>query len=147
MYSVSIRNIAKRTVPRIRPATFAPTSVRSRKIESGISASRARASQATNPIRSTSATVKKPIVAAEPQQRAARARVPGDDPDQEHEREGEEAGRRGGAPAVLVRLRDRVDERDEAARDERGAGQVEAARVVVTALGQQDGRGDEGRDP
>src|SRR3954447_6474645 len=67
MYSVSIRNIAKRTVPRISPATFAPTSVRSRKIESGISASRERASQARNPTSSTSAAVKRPIVSAEPQ--------------------------------------------------------------------------------
>jgi len=46
---------------------FAPTSVRSRKIDSGMSGSRERASQATNPVRSASEAVKRPIVSAEPQ--------------------------------------------------------------------------------
>ena len=46
---------------------FAPTSVRSRKIENGINGSLARASQPRNPAISAPAATKRPIVVAEPQ--------------------------------------------------------------------------------
>ena len=46
---------------------FAPTSVRSRKIENGINGSLARASQPRNPASSAPAATKRPIVVAEPQ--------------------------------------------------------------------------------
>ena len=67
MYSVSIRNIEKTTVPRTTPATFAPTKVRSRKIENGISGSRVRASHATNAPSRAAEAAKKPIVSVETQ--------------------------------------------------------------------------------
>jgi hypothetical protein len=67
MYSVSIRNIENIAVPRMKPATFAPTSVRRRKIENGISGSAARASVTRKPARSAAATAKSPIVSTEAQ--------------------------------------------------------------------------------
>ncbi len=67
MYSVSIRNIPNNAVPRMSPAMFAPTSVRSRKIENGISGSLARASQARKPPMSAAAAAKSPIVVGEVQ--------------------------------------------------------------------------------
>jgi hypothetical protein len=64
---VSIRNIEKMTVPRITPAMLAPTSVRRRKIENGISGSRVRASQATKAPSRTTEAAKKPNVSADAQ--------------------------------------------------------------------------------
>ncbi len=49
MYSVSIRNIEKRAVPRMKPATFAPRTVFVRRIPNRISGSATRFSQATKP--------------------------------------------------------------------------------------------------
>ena len=44
MYSVSIRNIEKSAVPRMKPATFAPLTVLILKIENDISGASARPS-------------------------------------------------------------------------------------------------------
>ena len=56
MYSVSIRNIENKAVPRMKPATFAPLTVRVRRIPKRISGSACRSSQATNPARSAADT-------------------------------------------------------------------------------------------
>ena len=65
MYSVSIRNIEKSAVPRMKPATFAPSTVFVRRIPKRISGSLTRFSQSTKPTRSAAATAKTPIVRAE----------------------------------------------------------------------------------
>ena len=55
MYSVSIRNMANSAVPRVNPAMLAAVSVRSRKIENGMSGSFTRDSHAMNAASSTPA--------------------------------------------------------------------------------------------
>ena len=67
MYSVSIRNIEKSAVPRMKPATLAPVTVLMRKIENDISGSCRRSSTATNDASSTAAVAKRPIVRADDQ--------------------------------------------------------------------------------
>ena len=65
MYSVSIRNIEKSAVPRMKPATFAPRTVFVRRIPKRISGSLARFSQSTKPTSSAAEAAKTPIVRAE----------------------------------------------------------------------------------
>ena len=67
MYSVSIRNIENIAVPRMKPATFAPTSVRRRKIENGISGSAVRASVTRNAPSRPAEIANRPIVSADAQ--------------------------------------------------------------------------------
>jgi hypothetical protein len=62
--------MANSAVPRMSPAMFAPTSVRSRKIENGMSGSRVRDSQPAKAASSTSEAANRPIVSAEPQPRS-----------------------------------------------------------------------------
>jgi len=64
MYSVRIRTIENSAVPMMNPATFAAVSVCKRKIESGISGSRWRDSQATNAARRMPEATKVPMTAA-----------------------------------------------------------------------------------
>ena len=55
MYSVSIRNIENNTVPRMKPATLAPSTVLVRRMPNRISGSRTRFSQTTKPTSSAPA--------------------------------------------------------------------------------------------
>ena len=64
MYSVSIRNMANIAVPMMKPATFAPLTVRICRRPNRISGSRCRSSQPTNPARRTSEPTKNAIVSA-----------------------------------------------------------------------------------
>ena len=68
-----------------------------------------------------------------------------DEADEHHERRREEARASAREPAVLARLRDRVDERREPARHEHRTGHVERLDARVAALLEQDRRQDEGR--
>ncbi len=116
MYSVSIRNIEKRAVPMMKPATFA----RRQRPEpedrrSGTSGSRWRCSQS-----------------AKATSRAAEA--------------DEDADRPPRAPAPPVALGDAEDEQDEAARDEHGTRDVVALAARVPALGEKHGESDERGD-
>ena len=65
MYSVSIRNIEKSAVPRMKPATLAPRTVFVRRIPNRISGSATRFSQATKPASRAPERTKTPIVRAE----------------------------------------------------------------------------------
>ena len=65
MYSVSIRNIENRAVPRMNPAMFAPATVLILKIEKDMSGSFARVSRSTKPASSSAAATKMLIVFAE----------------------------------------------------------------------------------
>ena len=67
MYSVSSRNMANRMVPRMNPVTFAPSTVRTRKIENGTSGSSRPRSQARNAASSTAEMPNAVQVVAEPQ--------------------------------------------------------------------------------
>ncbi len=62
MYSVSIRNIENIAVPMMKPATFAPVTVRVRKMPKRISGSGCRRSQATKPASRAKAAAKKASV-------------------------------------------------------------------------------------
>jgi hypothetical protein len=62
-----MKKLLKTTPPSSRPITFAPATVRIRKIESGMSGSRACRSQTTKPTRRTAATATSTIVRADPQ--------------------------------------------------------------------------------
>jgi hypothetical protein len=67
MYRVRSRNIENRTVPRMKPATFEPVSVRRRKIENGTSGSAWRRSQPMKATARTADATKTPIVRADDQ--------------------------------------------------------------------------------
>ena len=69
----------------------------------------------------------------EPDQRRLGAALDEHERDQEHGRDGEEGERLRGAPAVVLRLDDRVDEHDEARGDADRAGQVDAVGAVRRA--------------
>ena len=65
MYSVSIRNIENRAVPRMNPETLAPRTVFVRRIPNRISGSSTRFSQPTKPSSSAADATKTPIVRPE----------------------------------------------------------------------------------
>src|SRR5436190_6494393 len=67
MYSEMKKNIEKSDAPTSNPTTFAPVSVRSRKIPNGTSGSLERSSIATKAAKSTADTASNPIVWVEPQ--------------------------------------------------------------------------------
>ena len=67
MYSVSIRNIENSAVPRMNPATLAPSTVFVRRIPKRISGSATRFSQTTKPTSIAADAAKTPIVRAESQ--------------------------------------------------------------------------------
>ena len=67
--------------------------------------------------------------------------------DQQHGREREDAEHLAGAPALLGRAHDPVDERDQPGGDRDGAGEVEAlVGVLVARLGHEPQREEEGDD-
>ena len=66
-YSVSRKKFANTIAPSRRPATFAPATVRTRKMRNGINGSFARDSITRNATRSAAATTSREIVQAVPQ--------------------------------------------------------------------------------
>ena len=111
MYSDRRKNIPKTAVPSISPMTFAPVSVRRRKMPSGRAASGERISMTMNAIERTAQPTRERIVSADVQPTVG---ARGEAVDKEHQRR-RDGDRAGGVemPLQAVRAALADDPRDE----------------------------------